>query len=161
MPEPSMGQPYNLFPGLRVSIGDVGAGLGTAAYMGVVILRRVSHLPTLFHHRPDSRVQAQIRIANGGIPFPFSPLVTEFHIVNLLTGVAVPASPFIVDSALTPPTSLPETAGDHGTDDPLSGTDQITWFAVTTPSIPYWLPASTGLRSLGVVAGCSLSMMTL
>jgi len=142
MPEPSAGQPFVAYGGARVSVGDLGANYGTEAGMGVVILELGMPADYIISPPAPFTAQAQVRTALGGAPYVLPvTLVTNFHIVELLTGAAVAGSPFLGAA----PVPIPTPAGDHGTDGPW---DSVTWYAIDSPAIPI-LPA--GIYRITVV----------
>jgi hypothetical protein len=146
MPEPTMGQPFIPYPGLRISVGDLFAAPGTAAYWGVIIIdpNAPVNVPSHYIISPIGpfQVQAQIRTVLAGADF-FLPdtLVTQFIIQNILTGA--PAGTFTGQ----PPVTMAQPAGDHGLDGPFD-TGHLEWFAINSPMIPA-LPA--GLYRILVV----------
>jgi hypothetical protein len=142
MPEPSVGQPFMVYPGLRISVGDMKAQFGTDAGMGVIILN--GGVPTSYIITPNDTftVQAQMRAALGGAPFPLpASLVTRFYIQDLITGVQIPGSPFIGGS----PMVLPAPIGDHGRDGVF---DVVTWYSIDSPVVP---PLPIGVYKISVI----------
>jgi hypothetical protein len=131
MPEPSAGQPFNDYPGTRISVGDLKAPYGSDAAKGVIILEGGPHpIPSDYVISPsvDFKVQVQIRTATDHA-FAFSGnLVTNFYVRNLVTLALVGAGPYLGD----PPAMMAAPAGDHGQDDP---NDVVTWYSIDSALI--------------------------
>jgi len=124
------------FPGLRISVGDLGATFGAPAGQGVVILE--AGVPTSYIISPPVpfQVQAQIRTALGALDYTLpGVLTTSFHVQDLITGTPVPGSPF----AGLAPTPMAAPLGDSG---PGGLFDHVNWYSINSPVIPA-LPAGT------------------
>jgi hypothetical protein len=133
MPEPAAGQPFIAHPGLRISVGDVGAPFGTEAGAGVIILDQAAAVPTPFIISPPAPfvVRAQVRTAQAGAPFNFpAGYTTSFYIQDLLTNAPVAGSPFPAPAA---PVAMPAPPGDSG---PGGLFDQVVWYSIDSPVIP-------------------------
>ena len=130
MPEPSKGQPYFAWPGLRISVGDPDAANGTDAQRGVII--RESGVPVGYIISPNVpfQVQAQVRAVLAGAPFPLG-LTVQFRVFNINTGLLV-LGPL---NAVAPYAISPAPNGDT----PAGAFEFITWTAYDSP--PITLPA--------------------
>lgn len=130
MPEPTKAQPYFAFPGLRISVGDPDAANGTNAQRGVIILDNGIPVGYIIQPNTPFQVQAQVRAALAGAPFPLN-LTVQFRVFNLNTGapVGVPINAAAVNPIVPAPTG----------DTPAATFEFITWTAYDSP--PITLPA--------------------
>ena len=134
MPEPSMGQPFIVHPGLRISVGYLGAVNGTPAQRGVVILENGIESNYVISPNLPFQVQAQVRTVLAGANYPLPPeLTVEFRIYDLVTG-ALHMGP-ITGSAPVVMTPAPVEDPVPPTPSPSYGPEIIVWYAINTPVI--------------------------
>jgi hypothetical protein len=130
MPHPEAGQPFVITPGLRLSIGDPDAALGTDAYNGVVVLEAGAPSPYIVDDTDSFDIKAYFKTNLGFVPFPLpGTFSVEFHF-NDLQGNPVAGSPFAGDPLVVP--DVPAGAA------VATPPDVVTWHSSTAT-----IPAST------------------
>lgn len=143
MAGPTAGQPYLPAPGIRLSIGDPAAALGTDAHLGVVILDPSGvPSPNIVDSTQPFDISVFFKTLNGVVAFdlPAATFAVEFHI-HELAGALVGGSPF-AGAALVDLVAAAQPAGAVG---PV-GIDKVKWYSSTVNIPAGTLVANTTYR---------------